>query len=57
MGTTILASIMAIWQNKSGASYDCLTAKGSQAAFYLTFSLGLIILISYSIMFKLENFK
>lgn len=48
---------MAIWQNKSGASYDCLTVKGSQAVFYFTFSLGLIILISYSIMFKLENFN
>lgn len=55
MGTSILASIMAIWQNKGGASYAQLTAEGSRAAFCFTSVLGLIILISYWRMFYIEN--
>lgn len=55
MGTTILAAIIANWQNKQGASYATLTAQGSQAAFYFAFVIGLIILICYSRMFYLEK--
>lgn len=55
MGTTILASIMAIWQNKGGYSYSFLTAEGSQAAFCFTFALGIVILYSYWRMFSLEK--
>ena len=55
VGTTIMASIMAIWQNKGGASYASLTAQGSQAAFYFTFALGIIILFCYFKMFDLEK--
>lgn len=57
MGTTIMASIIAVWQNKGGASYPVLTAQGSQAAFCFTFILGLLILFSYWRMFKLEKSK
>lgn len=55
MGTTILASIIAIWQNKGGASYAQLTAEGSQAAFYFTTILGLVIVFCYFRMFSLEK--
>ncbi|GAA3628255.1 hypothetical protein GCM10022297_03470 [Lactobacillus hamsteri] len=57
VGTTIMASIIAVWQSKGGASYAQLTAQGSQAAFGFTSLLSIIILISYWRMFKLENKK
>lgn len=55
MGTTILLSIMAIWQNKGGYSYSFLTAEGSQAAFCFATALGIVILYSYWRMFSLEK--
>lgn len=57
VGTTILAAIMAVWQNKGGASYSYLTAQGSQAAFCFTFILGLIIIFCDWRMFSLEKKK
>lgn len=55
IGTTILASIMAIWQNKRDNSYAVLTAQGSQMAFCFTSILGVIILISYFMLFTFEK--
>lgn len=55
MGTTILAAIMAISQNKGGASYTFLTAQGSQWAFYFTFALGILILVCDWRMLSLEK--
>lgn len=55
MGTTILASIISLWQNKTGSSYAHLTAQGSQAAFCFTSFLAIIILISYWEMFSIEK--
>lgn len=55
MGTAILAAIIAIFQNKHSANYASLTAQGSMAAFYLTFSLGILILLCDWIMFKLSK--
>lgn len=57
IGTAILASIIAISQNKGGASYAVLTAKGSQMAFCFTSILGLIILGCYLRLFRLEKIK
>ena len=55
MGTAILAAIIAIFQNKHSANYASLTAQGSMAAFYFTFSLGILILLCDWIMFKLSK--
>ncbi|MCT7841725.1 MAG: MFS transporter, partial [Lactobacillus crispatus] len=55
VGTTILAAIMSIWPKKGAASYALATAQGSQAAFYFTLLMALIILISYWKMFKAEK--
>ncbi|WP_191450258.1 DHA2 family efflux MFS transporter permease subunit [Lactobacillus crispatus] len=55
VGTTILAAIMSIWQKKDATSYALATAQGSQAAFYFTLLMALIILISYWKMFKAEK--
>ena len=45
VGTTILASIMAVWQKRGRGSYAAATAQGSQAAFCFTLVIGLIILL------------
>ena len=55
IGTTILAAILAIYQNRGGASYAALTAQGSQVTFYLIFVIGLLILLSDYLLFKLEK--
>ena len=55
VGTTILAAILAIYQNRGGASYATLTAQGSRLTFYFIFGIGVLILISYWSMFKLEK--
>ncbi|RVU71295.1 DHA2 family efflux MFS transporter permease subunit [Lactobacillus xujianguonis] len=55
IGTTIMAAIIAIWQNKAGASYSVLTAEGSQAAFAFNSFLGLLILVSYFCLFNYEK--
>lgn len=55
MGTTILASIIAVWQNKGGHSYAFLTAQGSSVAFYFCTILGIIVLVCYWRMFSLEK--
>ncbi len=55
VGTTILAAIISIWQNKGGASYAYLTAQGSQVAFYFTFVLSIVIILCDWRMFKLEK--
>lgn len=55
VGTTILASIMAVWQKSGKSSYAVATAQGSQAAFCFTLVIGLIILFSYWKMFKAEK--
>lgn len=55
IGTTVLAAIIAVWQNKGGSSYSALTAQGSQVAFCFTSALGIIILICYARMFTIEN--
>lgn len=57
VGTTILASIIAISQNQGGASYAVLTARGSQMAFCFTSVLGMIILGCYLRLFILEKAK
>ncbi|MBD5430423.1 DHA2 family efflux MFS transporter permease subunit [Lactobacillus sp.] len=57
LGTTILAAIIAISQNKGGASYSFLTAQGSQWAFYFTFILGILILVCDRRMLSLEKNK
>lgn len=57
VGTTILAAIIAIWQNKNDASYSILTAQGSQAAFVVTTILGLTILFSYWKLFRIEKLE
>ncbi|WP_297816573.1 DHA2 family efflux MFS transporter permease subunit [uncultured Lactobacillus sp.] len=57
IGTTILAAIIAIWQNKNNAPYSVLTAQGSQAAFVMTTILGLIILFSYWKLFRIEKLE
>lgn len=55
VGTTVLAAIIAVWQNKGGASYASLTAQGSQVAFCFTSLLGIVILICYARMFTIEK--
>lgn len=55
LGTTILASIMAIWQRSGSLFYASATAKGSRAAFGFTLVVSLIILVSYLWMFKAEK--
>ena len=55
VGTTILAAILAIYQNRGNASYATLTAQGSRLTFYFIFGIGVLILISYWSMFKLEK--
>lgn len=55
VGTTILAAILAIYQNRGNGSYAMLTAKGSQVSFGIIFGIGLLILVSYWKMFKLEK--
>lgn len=57
VGTTILASIMSVWQKQSHGSYAMATAQGSQAAFCFTLLMSLIILFSYWRMFKAEKAK
>ncbi|WP_288557158.1 DHA2 family efflux MFS transporter permease subunit [uncultured Lactobacillus sp.] len=57
VGTTILASIMSVWQKQSHGSYAMATAQGSQAAFCFTLLMSLIILFSYWGMFKAEKAK
>lgn len=57
VGTTILASIMSIWQKRSNISYSLATAEGSRAAFCFTLIMSLIILFSYWRMFKAEKSK
>ena len=57
VGTTILASIMSVWQKQSHGSYAMATAQGSQAAFCFTLLMSLIILFSYWRMFKVEKAK
>ncbi len=57
IGTTILAAIMAIWQNKHNAPYSVLTAQGSQVAFIVTTVLGGLILFSYTRLFSIEKEK
>lgn len=57
VGTTILASIMLVWQKQSHGSYAMATAQGSQAAFCFTLLMSLIILFSYWRMFKAEKAK
>lgn len=55
IGTTIMAAIIAIFQNESNSSYAIRTARGSQAAFYFIFGLGILILILDWAMFRLER--
>ena len=55
IGTTIMAAIIAIFQNESNSSYAIRTARGSQAAFYFIFGLGILILIFDWAMFRLER--
>lgn len=57
LGTTILASIIAAGQKQNNTSYVLATAQGSQAAFWFTLVISLIILVSYFRMFKAENGK
>lgn len=57
VGTTILASIMSIWQKNANVSYALATAQGSRAAFCFTLLTSLIILFSYWRMFKAEKSK
>lgn len=57
VGTTILASIISVWQKQSHGSYAMATAQGSQAAFCFTLLMSLIILFSYWRMFKAEKAK
>lgn len=57
VGTTILASIISVWQKQSHGSYAMATAQGSQAAFCFTLLMSLIILFSYWRMFKVEKAK
>lgn len=55
MGTIILAAIIAIWQKQGSASYAVRTAQGSTAAFAFTFLAGLVILINYFCLFRIEK--
>lgn len=57
VGTTILASIISVWQKQSHGSHAMATAQGSQAAFCFTLLMSLIILFSYWRMFKAEKAK
>ena len=57
VGTTILASIMSIWQKRANIPYTLATAEGSRAAFWFTLLISLIILFSYWKMFKVEKSK
>ncbi len=49
------SAIIAIFQNEPNASYAIRTARGSQAAFYFIFGLGILILILDWAMFRLER--
>jgi MFS family permease len=57
VGTTILASIMSVWQKQGHGSYIMATAQGSQAAFCFTLLMSLIIMFSYWKMFRAEKAK
>ena len=57
VGTTILASIISVWQKQSHGTYAMATAQGNQAAFCFTLLMSLIILFSYWRMFKVEKAK
>ncbi len=57
VGTTILASIMSVWQKRANIPYTLATAEGSRAAFWFTLLISLIILFSYWKMFKVEKSK
>ena len=57
VGTTILASIMSVWQKQGHGSYTMATAQGSQAAFCFTLLMSLIIMFSYWKMFRAEKAK
>lgn len=57
VGTTILASIMSVWQKQGHGSYTMTTAQGSQAAFCFTWLMSLIIMFSYWKMFRAEKAK
>lgn len=57
VGTTILASIMSVWQKQGHGSYTMDTAQGSQAAFCFTLLMSLIIMFSYWKMFRAEKAK
>ena len=50
-----MAAIIAIFQNESNSSYAIRTARGSRAAFYFIFGLGILILILDWAMFRLER--
>lgn len=57
VGTTILASIMSVWQKQGHGFYTMATAQGSQAAFCFTLLMSLIIMFSYWKMFRAEKAK
>lgn len=57
VGTTILASIMSVWQKQGHGFYTMATAQGSQAAFCFTLLMSLIIMFSYWKMFRVEKAK
>lgn len=55
MGTIILAEIITLGQNEKYGSYALRTARGSTAAFAFTFVLGLVILVSFALLFRCES--